>query len=69
MRIALSPTSSPTFVVVCVLDGSCSNSLSYTSFKVSGLILRSSIHFELILVEGDKHGSSFSFLQADIQLS
>jgi hypothetical protein len=27
------------------------------------MILRSLIHFELILVQGDKHGSSFSFLQ------
>jgi hypothetical protein len=39
--------------------------LSYTKYKVWGLILRSLIHFELILVEGDRHGSSFSFLQAD----
>jgi hypothetical protein len=38
--------------------------LSCTNCKVSGLILRSLIHFELILVQGDKHGSSFSFLQA-----
>jgi hypothetical protein len=37
-----------------------------TNFKVSDLIVRSLIHFELILVQGDKHGSSFSFLQADI---
>jgi hypothetical protein len=36
---------------------------SYTNFRVSGLILRSLIHLELILVQGDKHGSSFSFLQ------
>jgi hypothetical protein len=42
---------------------------SYTSFKVSGLILRSLIHFELIFVQGDKHGSNFSFLLADIQFS
>jgi hypothetical protein len=25
------------------------------------------MHFELILVQGDKHGSSFSYLKADIQ--
>jgi hypothetical protein len=31
--------------------------------SVSGLIFRSLIHFELILVQGDRHGSSFSFLQ------
>jgi hypothetical protein len=31
--------------------------------SVSGLILRSLIHFELILVQGDKHGSTFSFLE------
>jgi hypothetical protein len=36
---------------------SCSN------FRVSGLIFRSLIHFVLILVQGDRHGSSFSFLQ------
>jgi hypothetical protein len=36
---------------------SCSN------FRVSGLIFRSLIHFELILVQGDRHESSFSFLQ------
>jgi hypothetical protein len=36
---------------------SCSN------FRVSGLILMSLIHFELILVHGDRYGSSFSFLQ------
>jgi hypothetical protein len=39
------------------------------SFKVLGLILRSFIHFELILVQGDRYGSSFSFLHADIQYS
>jgi hypothetical protein len=39
--------------------------LSCTNFRVSGLILGSLIHFELILVEDDKHGSSFSFLQTD----
>jgi hypothetical protein len=27
------------------------------------------IHFELLLVQGDKHGSSFSFLQADNHFS
>jgi hypothetical protein len=30
-------------------------------------MLRSLIHFELILAQGDKQRSSFSFLQADIQ--
>jgi hypothetical protein len=35
-----------------------------TNCKVLGLILGSLIHFELILVQGDRHGSSFSFLQA-----
>jgi hypothetical protein len=43
--------------------------LSYTSFKVLGLILSSLIHFELILIQGDKHESSFSFLQADNHFS
>jgi hypothetical protein len=37
--------------------------LSYSNFRDSCLILRSLIYFELILVQGDRHGSSFSFLQ------
>jgi hypothetical protein len=40
---------------------------SCTSFKVSGLIIRSLIDFEVILVQGERHGSSFSFLHADTQ--
>jgi hypothetical protein len=43
--------------------------LSCTSFKVSGLRIRSLIYFELVLVQGDKYGYSFSFLHADIQFS
>jgi hypothetical protein len=39
--------------------------LSCTSFKDSGLIFRSLIHFKLILVQGDRHTFSFSFLHAD----
>jgi hypothetical protein len=39
--------------------------LSYTNFRVSGLKLRSLIHVELKLVQGDKHGFSFSFMQTD----
>jgi hypothetical protein len=39
--------------------------LSCTNFRVLGLLLSSLIHFELILVQGDRHGSSFSFLQAN----
>jgi hypothetical protein len=31
--------------------------------KISGMILRSLIHFELIVVQGARHGSSYSFLQ------
>jgi hypothetical protein len=45
------------------------SALSCTNFSVLGLILRSLIHFELILVQGDKHGSSFSFLQMDNHFS
>jgi hypothetical protein len=40
--------------------------LSCTNFKVSGLILRSLMHFELIHVQGERHRCSFCFLQADI---
>jgi hypothetical protein len=43
--------------------------LFYSSFRVLGLILRSLIHFELRLVQGDKHGSSFRFLQTDNHFS
>jgi hypothetical protein len=38
-----------------------------SSFHVSGLILRSLIHFELMLVQDERLGSSFSFLPTDIQ--
>jgi hypothetical protein len=41
--------------------------LSCTSFRVSGHIFRSLVHFELILVQGERHGASISFLQAAIQ--
>jgi hypothetical protein len=44
------------------------SALSCTSFKVSGLILSFLIHFELILVQGERHGSSFSFLHIYIFL-
>jgi hypothetical protein len=50
----------------------CSNvfpTFSYSRFKVSGLTGRSFIHFELILVQGEKHGGSFSFLHASIHFS
>jgi hypothetical protein len=43
--------------------------LSHTNFKVLGLVLRSLIPSELIVIEGGRQGSSFSFLQADIQFS
>jgi hypothetical protein len=43
--------------------------LSCTNCKDLGLMLMSLIHFELILVQGDRHGSSFSFLQADNHFS
>jgi hypothetical protein len=43
--------------------------VSYTNFRFLGLILRFLIHFELLLVQGDKHGSSFSFLQMDKHFS
>jgi hypothetical protein len=35
-----------------------------TNYKVTGLILRSLIYFELILAQSDRHGSSSSFPQA-----
>jgi hypothetical protein len=37
--------------------------LSCSNFRVWGLLLRSLIHFEWMLVKDDKHGSSFFFLQ------
>jgi hypothetical protein len=41
----------------------------YSCFKVSGRILRSLIHFELVLVQGERQESSFSLLHVDIQFS
>jgi hypothetical protein len=40
-----------------------------TNFRVLCLILKSLIYLEMILVQGDKNGSSFSFLQADNHFS
>jgi hypothetical protein len=34
---------------------------SCTNVRISGLISRSLIHFELILVQGDRHGSSKNY--------
>jgi hypothetical protein len=47
----------------------CFQCIPCTSFKVLGLILRSLIHFELRLVQGERQRASFNFLQADIQFS
>jgi hypothetical protein len=41
------------------------HAFSCTNCNALCLILRSVIHFELILVQGDRYGSSLSFLQAD----
>jgi hypothetical protein len=41
----------------------------FQNCRVSGLMLRSLIHFKLIIVQGDRHGSTFSFLQADSHFS
>jgi hypothetical protein len=43
--------------------------LSNASFKVSDLQLSFLFNFELIFEQFEKHGSSFSFLFADIQFS
>jgi hypothetical protein len=68
----------PSFLLVAELMGfywgsplltNCFPAFSCTNFRFSGLILRSLIHFDLILVWGDKHGSSFSFLQTDNHFS
>jgi hypothetical protein len=42
---------------------------SWSCFKVSGLILRSLIYFEFILVQGERQGSSFSLLHVMIMIS
>jgi hypothetical protein len=39
---------------------------SYHGFKVSSLIFRSLIHFELIFIQGERQGSSFSLLRVGI---
>jgi hypothetical protein len=41
----------------------------WSCFNVSGLILMSLIHFELIFIQGERLGSSFSLLYVDTQLS
>jgi hypothetical protein len=38
-------------------------------FQASGLILRSLTHFELILLQCERQGSSFSLLYVDIEYS
>jgi hypothetical protein len=43
--------------------------LSYSSFTVSDLILRSLIHLELILAQRERLGSSSNLLHVDIQFS
>jgi hypothetical protein len=40
-----------------------------TDFKASYLILMSLINLEMIFVHGERHGSSFSLVQAGIQFS
>jgi hypothetical protein len=45
------------------------HTLSCSCFKVSGLILRSLIHFELILAQDERKGSNFNLLHAHIQFS
>jgi hypothetical protein len=40
-----------------------------TNFRVLGLILKSLIHFELIIVQGDGDGCSFSFLKMNNYIS
>jgi hypothetical protein len=42
---------------------------SWRFFKVSGLILRCLIDFELILVQRERQGTSFIHLHTDIQIS
>ena len=42
---------------------------SFRSFIVSGLILRSLIHFKLIFLSGIRQRSSFIILHVDIQFS
>jgi hypothetical protein len=43
--------------------------LSYTRFKVSNLILSFLIHIGLILVQDDRHGSSFNFRNSKTMLN
>jgi hypothetical protein len=43
--------------------------VSWSSFKASVLLLRYLIHFELILVQGERQGSTFNLLHVDIPFS
>jgi hypothetical protein len=50
----------------------CSSVFSTTScscFQISDSILRYFINFELLLVQGERQGSSFSLLHVDIEFS
>jgi hypothetical protein len=40
---------------------------SWVNLTISDLTLRSLIHFELMLIQGERWGSSFSLLQVEIQ--
>jgi hypothetical protein len=51
------------------INSSVFPALSCTSFTVLGLKLKSLIHSELVLVQGIRYGSSFSFIYEDIQFS
>jgi hypothetical protein len=42
---------------------------SWINFTVSDLTIRSLIHFELMLVQGERLGPSFSLLKIEIQFS
>ena len=41
---------------------------AYNSFRGSGLLLRSWIHYELSFVQGERYGSSSIHLQVDFQI-
>jgi hypothetical protein len=52
-----------------LIASSVFSALSCTSFKVSVLVLRFLVYFELVLLQGERHLSNFSFLNTKIQFS
>jgi hypothetical protein len=56
-------------VITCICVVQCVSYFILSNFTVSDITLRSWVHFELMLEQGERLGSSFSLLQVEIQFS